>query len=427
MRISLATNFENDLIDCIKDYPVEELFGKLSRDVTGGGRAAYQIVDSSRRRIARHVDYAKRHGIRFNYLLNAACLDNREFTRKGQKAIRALLDWISSSGIEAVTISSPFLLRIVKTRYPHLRTRVSVFASVDHVRKAKMWEDEGADCIMLDSLQVNREFALLAAIRKAVGCDLELMVNNYCIQSCAYAPYHNATLAHSSQSGHHSKGFFIDWCFLRCSGMKIEEAVNYLRAEWIRPEDLHLYEELGYDRIKIVERGAPTPVLLERVKAYAARRYDGNLLDLIQPFGFRERAAKAAYYNRGMLWRMRYLLRPLSVAPSRMWNLKRLADERGMLRPVDGDPPVFIDNRALDGFMERFKDKGCKEVDCEQCRYCHRWAERSVHIDAGHRQRCRDIYGELFDDLHTGRMWGLSASPAVDNKGKWVPPSSRGV
>ena len=238
-------------------------------------------------------------------------------------------------------------------------------------------------------------------------CDLELMVNNYCIQSCAYAAYHNATLAHSSQTGHHTKGFFIDWCFLKCSGMKLEEPVNYLRAEWIRPEDLHLYEDLGYDRIKIVERGAPTPVLVERVKAYAERRYDGNLLDLIQPFGFRDGIAKSSYYNRGVLWRMRYLLRPFLVAPSRMWNLKRLADERAMLRPVDGDPPVVIDNRALDGFMDRFKEHGCKDVDCEQCRYCHRWADRVVRIDSSHKERCQDIYAELFDDLHSGRMWNV--------------------
>ncbi|MEW6072848.1 MAG: hypothetical protein AB1726_09695 [Planctomycetota bacterium] len=138
MRFSLATNFDDALVEQVRPYPVRELFGKLSRDAAGGGRASYQIVGIGRRRVRQHVELARRNGIGFNYLLNAACLDNIEFTRKGQKAIRALLDWIGEIGCESVTVGSPFLLRIVKERAPSLRTRVSVFAAVDHVRKAKM-------------------------------------------------------------------------------------------------------------------------------------------------------------------------------------------------------------------------------------------------------------------------------------------------
>jgi len=52
------------------------------------------------------------------------------------------------------------------------------------------------------------------------------------------------------------------------------------------PEDLSLYEEMGYDRFKVVERDLPTPVMVSRVRAYAERRYDGNLLDLVQPYAF---------------------------------------------------------------------------------------------------------------------------------------------
>ncbi len=283
MRISLATNFDDSLIDQVKKHPVEEIFGKLSSDVAGGGRASYQIVRVGRRRLEEHVRHAVQSGIRFNYLLNAACLDNREFTKKGQKRIRALLDWISEIGVGAVTVASPFLLEIVKNSYPQLRVRVSVFACVDHVRKAKMWEDLGADCIMLDSLLVNREFRLLRALRKAVQCDLQLLVNNSCLQSCAFSHYHMNTLAHASQSGHHSKGFFVDWCFLRCTMMRLMDPANYVRSEWVRPEDLHHYEALGYDHFKLTERGAPTPVLVRRVKAYSERAFNGNLLDLVQP------------------------------------------------------------------------------------------------------------------------------------------------
>lgn len=406
MKITLASNFDDALIERVRPYPVDELFGKLSADATGGGRASYQIVNIGRRRVAEHVRAARAAGIRFNYLLNGACLDNREFTRQGQKEIRSLLDWLSEIGVEAVTLSSPFLLRIVKECYPHLRTRISVFACVDHVRKARMWQDLGADSLVLDSLLVNREFRLLKAIRQNVSLELELMVNNSCLSSCAFSHYHMNTLAHASQSNHPSRGFFIDWCFLRCTMMKLRNPVDYIRSEWIRPEDLHLYEGLGYERFKVTERGAPTDVLVARVKAYTERRYDGNLLDLVQPYGY-SKAVAAKESSREAWWRLRRMLRPFLVDLRRLWNLKKLTEERGMLKNFDGPPPVYIDNRKLDGFMDRFANKGCKDVDCEACRYCHQWAERSVAIDEQYRERCSQLYEQVFDDLHSGRMWGV--------------------
>ena len=74
MRLSVATNFQPDLVEGIKGYPVYELFGKLPADSLGGGRASYMLSPISKRGVAAHVRDARRHGIRFNYLLNAACL-----------------------------------------------------------------------------------------------------------------------------------------------------------------------------------------------------------------------------------------------------------------------------------------------------------------------------------------------------------------
>lgn len=405
MRLSLATNFQDDLIERVAPYPVRELFGKLSSDAAGGGRASLQLPGIGRRAVRRHVEAARKHGIGFNYLMNAACLDNLEFTRGGQKSLRKLLDWVVEIGAESVTVASPFLLRIVKACYPSLRVRVSVFAGVDHVRKAKMWEEMGADCVMLDSLLVNREFELLRAIRKAVKCELQLLLNNNCMQSCALSPYHMNTLAHASQSGHHTRGFFVDWCFLQCTAMKLQDPVNYIRSEWIRPEDLHLYEAMGYDSFKITERGAPTDVLARRVAAYAKRRFDGNLLDLVQAYGFREIRGDAP--GRGFLWRFKHLFRPFAVNLARLWNVKKLAEARGLMGGGEGPPPVTIDNRSLDGFMDRFVTAGCKDVDCESCRHCHRWAERAVRVDPAFRDRCAALYRTVFDDMESGRLWGL--------------------
>lgn len=405
MRLSVAANFDPALIEKIRNEPVGELFGKLREDAVGGGRASYQLARVSRKRFADHVRQARSAGLGFNYLLNASCLGNREMTRPGQREIGKLLDWICDIGITSVTVASPYLLTLIKTRYPALSVRISVFGGVDRVRKAQMWEEMGADCIVLDSILVNRELATLERIRTAVRCDLELLVNNNCLSGCALSPMHMNALAHASQTGQGNRGFLIDWCFLRCTEMKLRDPVNYIRSEWIRPGDLHVYEEMGYDLFKIAERDIPTPVMARRVRAYSHRRYDGNLLDLIQPYAFRNGRENGRYYRKGPGWFLRFLLRPGLVNPLRMRLLKRLADLRRMTGPVQGTPPVVVDNRALDGFLDRFREAGCRNVDCGECRWCHEFAAKAVRIDETARAEALAAYDDLFRALHDGSMW----------------------
>lgn len=145
---------------------------------------------------------------------------------------------------------------------------------------------------------------------------------------------------------------------------------------------------------------------MRRVQAYAERRYEGNLLDLVQPYGFSKEASDPDAGRSRLWWALKYNFRPFQVRMWRLWNVKKLAEERGMLTPLAGNPPVAIENRALDGFMERFLTKGCKDMDCEACRYCHRWAEQAVKIDPVYKARCLRLYEQTFDDLHSGRMWG---------------------
>lgn len=405
MRLSVATNFDPALVEAMKGYPVVELFGKLREDAVGGGRAPYQLARVSRKRLADHVRQARLAGIEFNYLLNASCLGNREMTRAGQREIEELAGWLCGIGVASVTVSSPYLLTLIKTRYPGLKVRVSVFGGVDRVRKAQMWEELGADCIVLDSILVNRELGVLERIRKRVRCDLALLVNNNCLSGCALSPMHMNALSHAGQSWNGNRGFFIDWCFLRCTEMKLRDPVNYLRSEWIRPEDLHVYEDLGYDLFKIAERDIPTPLMVTRVRAYAGRRYDGNLLDLVQPYAFQGVEQNDRYYRRGPAWILRFLLRPFLVNPARMMLLKRVADLRHMTRPLTGEAPVHIDNRALDGFLDRFRESGCRDVECEECRWCHDFVRKAVRIDEAHRAQVLEAYETLFGALDDGSMW----------------------
>jgi collagenase-like PrtC family protease len=404
IKFSVATNFRPDFIDAIAGYPVFEVFGKLPSDKIGGGRASFMLAPLSVKNFKRHVSDAGARGIGFNYLLNPACMDNREYTRQGQKDLMRILDFIEECGIGAVTISLPFLLPVIKRRHPKLKVRVGVYARVDSVAKARFWEDMGADCITLESISVNREFGLLERIRKAASLELQLIVNSNCLMFCPLSGQHMVNLSHASQKGHNSRGFMIDWCVLKCSHEKLLDPANYLRSEFIRPEDLKIYTDIGYSSFKILERAAPTPVMAARVKAYSEGKFEGNLLDLIQPYGYKEKPGGPGSGGTLNFWR--YFLRPGAVRLGRLMKLRKLAAKRGMLAPLEGEP-VVIDNKALDGFLAGFAGRDCRESDCAACGHCASYARRAVRVDVGYREEMLKLYDEVFEDMYSGRLWGV--------------------
>jgi collagenase-like PrtC family protease len=392
----------------MKGYPVTELFGKLHSDSIGGGRASFMLSPLSVGQLSNHISSAAERGIGFNYLINPACMDNREFTRQGQDDLERLLELVEDCGSTAVTVSLPFLMSIIKKRHPRLKVRVGVYARVDSVAKAKFWEELGADCITLESISVNRDFAMLQAIRNAVKLELQLITNSNCMMFCPLSGQHMVNLSHASQKGHASRGFMIDYCALRCSAEKLKDPSNYLRSEFIRPEDMAAYIKMGFTSFKILERGAPTSVMAQRVRAYSEGSFNGNLLDLIQPYGYKDTSGVGSGWV-GNLWKfLKYFFRPGTVNTAELLKLKKLAEKRGLLSAMDWDP-VFIDNKKLDGFLAGMQKIDCRITDCSECGYCAAWTEKSVTIDKTFQSEMLALYSDAFGSLYSGKFWGVKA------------------
>ena len=102
---------------------------------------------------------------------------------------------------------------------------------------------------------------------------------------------------------------------------------------------------------------------------------------------------------------VKYFMKPGGINVVKLLKLIEFGKLASVLYPRTGANPVYIDNRALDGFMERFKTAGCMDLDCEACRYCHAWADKSVRIDPVWAERMRPIYADLLDEIDSGAMW----------------------
>lgn len=401
--LSLGTNFDPSLVEGAAKLGVSELYGRLTYDAVGGGRASYLALAPGRRKLAEHVKHVQSFGMSFNYLLNAACLDNREFTRRGQMKIRELLEWIESVGIHHVTVTIPYLLEIIKKHNPNLHVKASAFSEIDSVRKAKFWEDLGADAITLSPLSFNRNLAGIREAATIVKVPLQVIVNNNCLFSCPNFPYHGNVFAHASQSGHKLRGFVLDYCTISCRLRRFLDPTEIMSGDWIRPEDLGFYEKLGVSWFKIVNRNAPTKILLQRAEAYSKRHFEGNLLillehvlDSLQATGVKQRISARNWLRLAAIF-----FRPMSAHISQVKKISKDA----MLGPAG----AYLDNSKLEGFIEGFLDKSCKATSCTQCGYCAAWAKKALQVDEAYRRSVLDKYNDIKDMLVSGSAYGVKS------------------
>lgn len=398
VSFSVAANYDLELIPSLAQFPVDEVYGKLPSDGISGGRPRYQAATLRETGLRRYIDRLNRHGIAFNYLLNGACFGNHEWTRPWQNRVTALLEKLGEWGVRRVTVSTPFLLELVKHRFPGFKVRVGVYAQVDTPRRARFWEALGADAITLESFSINRDFPRLVAIRESVRCDLQLIANHACLPNCPMQYYHQNGFAHASDD---QDTLFIDYCLLRCSRSRLADPSLFIKASWIRPEDLAVYEAMGYTTFKLLERGIPSSELLKRVKAYSDRRFDGNLAELLLSYGFTEPV------RRGSLWALRHFWKPRQANPARLKPLLDLARLQGMLAPLP-ECPVKVDSRRIPAdFLDGFRDRDCVSRDCKTCGYCEQIAAHAVSISPGYLDEILKKYGDMDSALIAGGLWDV--------------------
>lgn len=355
----IPCNWDYKLIESLTGHTYS-LYGKLGYDEIGGGRPACKLPLPTKNFVEDYIKKVRSKGINFYYLLNSSCLGNKEFTRSGYRSILDLIGWIESTGANYITVAIPFLAELIKSRFPKIKISVSKMAFVSTVQQAKFWEELGVKEITLDP-NITRNFKRLKQIRKAVKLDLALLVNEACLFHCPYVYYHVNSDSHASQSGNINA--YICYSRLFCEKVFITKPEEIIKSRFIRPEDLGIYDGIGITKFKLVSRDRPTEWILNALKAYSKKGYNGNLADILGTFSLyknipEERMRLLKFNNRDTL---------LTLEKLRKTNLLR--------------PEIYIDNRALDGFLDFFRRFNCETIACYKCTYCAKNAEKAVSIN----------------------------------------------
>jgi collagenase-like PrtC family protease len=308
---------------------IAETYGQLAPDtVFGSCRSPRGLPEVDWACLENYVKYSSDRGIGFNYVINATCMANEELTKSGYQKIGDFLKRLESAGVGWVTISLPSLMEIVKYTAPQLKIKASTVSQINSPLKAKFYEELGISRIVLDE-DIHRKFDVLRDIRAVYTGELEVIVNSFCVNDCPFKMFHYNSFSHS-HTNRDECSYFQSRCHLMHIG-----AENFLKLNWIRPEELHYYYDLGIRYFKIQGRtnvidGNPA----KAASCYMDERYEGDLIALLELF------------STG---------RPLAIAD------------------------CTIDNASLDGFFDRFAaDPGfCRKV-CSECGYCRQFAEKSM-------------------------------------------------
>lgn len=310
-----------------------ETYGQITVDNPFGScRNPIDLPQVDGKLLEAYVKHGLDMGIQFNYVINATCMANDELTNSGFRKTRDFFTMLQDIGVSWVTISLPSLMEIVQYAAPGLKIKASTVSLINSPSKAKFYDELGITRIVLDE-DIYRRFDILKNIRKAYSGDLEIIVNSFCVNDCPYKTFHYNSFSHSNAASNTAMKKY-PYYNTRCNLSHIG-AENYMKLNWVRPEDIHYYTDIGINFFKIQGRtNVYTGNPAKAVSHYMEQYYDGDLLSLLELFSD---------------------TKPLTIAGT------------------------SIDNRKLDGFFDKFvkSPTSCTKV-CSECGYCRSFAEASI-------------------------------------------------
>ena len=257
---------------------IYEIFVGAPPEISGSGRN--KTFKSTKESLKEIRDLTKGYGIRLTVLLNGSCFGGTEDSAAFKRKIGDFTQYLEDIKVDMVTVTNSILMQHILNIRKKLEVSVSTFNHVDNPIIAKVYTDMGIDRIKIVQT-VNRDFQTLHRIRSYVDADLELYANSKCLygSNCPHFMSHRHYTAHKAGSGDYVDPY-IEYCKLQ----RKNNLLHTIMAPLIRPEDLHIYENMGFEIFKLAIRQLDPAQAVKVIRAYSKRRWDGPIGQLWSGF-----------------------------------------------------------------------------------------------------------------------------------------------
>ena len=222
-------------------------------------------------------------GIKLDILFNGNCYGEYALSEKLANNVISILRHLEETvgGVEIVTTASPAISHTVKKHFPNMEVRASVNMKIGTVKGMEYLSG------LFDSFHVQRDYnrdldhlRMLKQWADGAGKKLVMLANSGCFIHCSGQIFHDNLVAHEAQICEvaNLKDFtpYVCWNALK----NRENWPMLLQNTWVRPEDLHHYEDL-FDTVKLATRMHARPGMV--IDAYCRGKFYGNTLDLCEP------------------------------------------------------------------------------------------------------------------------------------------------
>jgi len=388
MNLSVGTNFDPLLVERLASFPqVRDLYGTMPYHVVGHGRPRSSVPQVTREQVAEHVALVHSKGLTFTYLFNGPSIGGRQFRPQEHREIRDHLEWVDAMGADAITVSIPSLVPLIRERHPRLAIKISHNNLVRCLPQALAFAEMGVDMITLHQTAV-RDLPLVRQLASRVPVPFQIICTIDCMPGCPNSiGYHmsgtstlSSTRLAPDRFNRHASAYCFSWCHLK----KLEHPEEILKGGFVRPEDLAEYEAAGIHEFKLDTRVLTTDHLVDRVRAYAERHGSRDLRRLLSVFSLGNRTRGGGQMGGGDERSLRGADRGAAVDPPEVAAFFDLASR------VDFATLMRLDSAALDGFLSRFESGLCDQ-GCADCDYCRVFASRAMAWNEPERARFASI------------------------------------
>lgn len=262
---------------------IVNVYGSLQRNVLGHARSPGSIPDVGIDFLSSYIQKMSEINVEFHYTINSPWSGGIERTQAGQKAIIEELNELTRIGVRTFIISNPYLIRLVRMKFPDVGITASTNIRSDSVPLIESLLKLGADSVVLNK-RLNRDFGMLREISKKYGDKITVLVNSTCLWECPLYDYHSLEtgfVSRFTESKDYSALVEPDFCFNYCLDRYLEEPWNLIRSQWILPEHIDFYHQIGIKNFKIQGRTLKVEDAMKLVCGYVERKTpDGHLFGI---------------------------------------------------------------------------------------------------------------------------------------------------
>ena len=230
------------------------------------------------------IAWCRENGVELDAIFNANCYGDIAISKTLAEHVDKVLCEMDARGLlpEHLTTTSPFIATVVRRRFPSVKIRLSVNMYIESTQSLSYMEELfDSFYASIDNHRRLEYVRMMAEWSARHGKTLCLYANSGCLRDCPFRQFHNNLHGHN-RMGQSAAGEEFSFSTFRCrTNYERGRYADFLRANWLRPEELPEYERYA-GAVKLATRRHPDPESI--IRAYATYSYSGDMAKITDPF-----------------------------------------------------------------------------------------------------------------------------------------------